>query len=106
MIDPTPTFKALSDPTRQAILILLGDRPQTIAEVADNFDMTRAGVRKHLDVLEKGRLITAEPRGRERINTLRPDGFELARDWVSIFETFWDDRIAALKTAVENEKGD
>lgn len=106
MIDPTPTFKALSDPTRQAILILLGEGPQTIAEVADNFDITRAGVRKHLDVLEKGRLITVEPRGRERITSLRPDGFALARDWVSIFETFWDDRIAALKTAVENDKGD
>ena len=104
MTDPTPTFKALADPTRQSILRLLASGPLTIGEVAANFDMTRGGVAKHLGLLEAGRLISVTPRGRERINALSPDGFALARDWVGTFDTFWDDKIAALRAAVETSK--
>ena len=107
MIDTTRTFKALADPTRQSILQLLADGPRTIGAVAENFDMTRAGVAKHLRLLEEGRLIVVTPSGRERINALCPEGFALARDWVSAFDSFWDDKIAALQAAVDaNRKTD
>lgn len=99
-------FRALSDPTRRTILALLGDQPMTIAQVSEQFDMTRAAVKKHLTILKDGDLIRVEPRGRERINSLNPDGLRPVRDWLSHFDTFWDDRLTNLKTAIENGDAD
>ena len=103
MTGPQPAFRALADPTRRDILIMLRDRAMTIAEVAENFDMTRAAVKKHLTVLSDGGLITVRAQGRERINTLNPDGMAPLRDWLGFFDAFWDDRLAALKSAIEKD---
>lgn len=51
------TMKALSDPTRRAILNLLRDRSLTAGEIASNFDMTGATVSHHLSQLKKAELI-------------------------------------------------
>lgn len=99
-----PAFRALSDPTRREILILLRKNAMTIGEVAENFDMTRAAVKKHLTVLSDGGLITVEARGRERLNSLNPQGMTPVLDWLSFFDSFWDDRLDALKTAIEQDK--
>ncbi|MDP5215770.1 MULTISPECIES: ArsR/SmtB family transcription factor [Ruegeria] len=100
---PQPAFRALSDPTRREILVMLSEQDMTIAEVSDRFDMTRAAVKKHLTVLSDGGLITVEPRGRERINRLNPQGMSPVRDWIAYFDRFWDDRLATLKTAIEGK---
>lgn len=103
---PQLAFRALSDPTRRSILTLLGDHPMTIGQVSDRFDMTRAAVKKHLTILAEGDLIRVEPRGRERVNTLNPQGLRPVFDWLSHFEQFWDDKLADLKTAIETEDTD
>jgi len=97
------TFRALADPTRRDILAILAQSDRTIAEVADGFEMTRPAVKKHLAILERGGLITVEPRGRERINRLHPDGLRPVIDWIASFDIFWDDRLSALKTAIEKD---
>lgn len=103
MSQTQPTFRALADPTRRDILLLLRHGDLTIAEVAENFDMTRAAVKKHLNVLSDGGLITVRAQGRERINALDPKGIAPVIDWLNFFENFWDDRLGALKTAIEKE---
>ncbi|MEL6572450.1 MAG: metalloregulator ArsR/SmtB family transcription factor [Pseudomonadota bacterium] len=96
-------FRALADPTRRNILMMLADQEMTIAEVADNFQMTRAAVKKHLTILEDGALITSRTEGRARLNTLHPSGLKRVIDWLGFFDAFWDDRLAALKTAIEKD---
>jgi DNA-binding transcriptional ArsR family regulator len=96
-------FKALADPTRRGILHLLAQQDMTIAEVADNFQMTRAAVKKHLTILKDGDLITMQSVGRTRVNTLNPDGLKQVRDWFAYFDAFWDDRLAALKSEIEKD---
>ncbi len=104
MSDPTQhAFRALADPTRRDILRLLSHKEMTIAQVSDHFDMTRAAVKKHLTVLSDGGLISVEPRGRERINRIDPTGLAPVLSWFEIFDHFWDDRLAALKTAIEKD---
>ncbi|KAG1648718.1 HTH-type transcriptional regulator [Nymphon striatum] len=103
MMKDQHTFKALADPTRREILRHLAKNDLTIAQVSDNFDMTRAAVKKHLTVLSDGGLITVRARGRERVNTLNPNGFAPIRDWLSFFDQFWDDRLSDLKTAIEED---
>jgi DNA-binding transcriptional ArsR family regulator len=98
-----PVFRALADPTRRDILALLSETDMTIAEVAEKFDMTRAAVKKHLVVLRDGGMITITPSGRERINSLRPEGFKTAMEWLSFFERFWDEKLNKLKYEIEKD---
>jgi len=98
-----PAFRALADPTRRAILHMLGERDMTIAQVSDHFDMTRAAVKKHLTVLKQGDLIAVHTKGRERINMLHPEGMKPINDWLKYFDQFWDEKLADLKTAIENK---
>ena len=101
--EPQLAFRALSDPTRRAILQRLSARTMTIGEVAEGFAMTRAAVKKHLVVLSDGGLITMTPQGREVITRLEPQGFAPVRDWLAFFDRFWDDRLADLKAAIEED---
>lgn len=96
-------FRALADTTRRDILKLLARGDMTIAEVADNFDMTRAAVKKHLTMLSDGGLITVRVDGRSKINALNPDGLKSVFDWFGFFDAFWDKRLNALKDAIEKD---
>ena len=98
------TFRALADPTRRQIIGMLSQQPMTVAQVAGEFDMTRAAVKKHLIVLEEGAIVASHAEGRERINQLQPAALKSAADWLDHFSSFWDDRLAALKTAVETDQ--
>lgn len=99
------TFRALADPSRRAILLHLARRDMSIGEVAANFDITRAAVKKHLSILEEGKLISVEVRGRERVNHLEPMALKSVSDWLEYFSDFWDERLAALQSAIEKQKG-
>ena len=102
MTDLQPAFRALADPTRREILMMLGDADLTVAEVAGRFDVTRAAVKKHLTILEDGALIRSEPRGRERVHYLQPDAIRPVFDWLNYFDRFWDTKLEDLKHAIEN----
>ncbi|MFT4701755.1 MAG: DNA-binding transcriptional ArsR family regulator [Yoonia sp.] len=98
-----PTFRALADPTRRDILMLLRSGDMTIAQVAENFDMTRAAVKKHLTILVEAGLITTRAQGRERYNSLIPQGLTPIRDWISDLDAFWDYKLTDLKHAIEKD---
>lgn len=51
------TFKALSDPVRRDILILLKDGKMSAGEIGQKFDMTGATISYHLSLLKKAGLI-------------------------------------------------
>ena len=50
-------FKALSDPVRREILVLLKDGKKSAGEIAENFDMTNATISYHLSQLKKAGLV-------------------------------------------------
>lgn len=51
------TFKALSDPVRREILMLLRDGRLSAGEIAGRFEMTGATISYHLSVLKKAELV-------------------------------------------------
>ena len=51
------TFKALSDPARREILLLLKDQTLSAGEIAKHFKMTQATVSYHLSKLKQADLI-------------------------------------------------
>ncbi len=98
-----PVFRSLADPTRRAILQLLGDKSLCVGDIAGHFNMTRPAVAKHLKILHGADLITIRRDGRERINSLNPGPLKGAMDWLAYFDQFWDDRLAHLKHLVEKK---
>ncbi len=104
MTDATQlSFRALADPTRRDILGLLAQGDMTIAEVAENFQITRAAVKKHLTILHEGDLITTRTSGRARVNAINASGMKRVVDWLRYFDAFWDDRLATLKSEIEKD---
>ena len=69
--DLDAVWKALSDPTRRAILDLLRQGPLTTSAIVEAFpQLSRFGVMKHIEVLREAALIDTREEGRQRVNSL------------------------------------
>ena len=97
-------FRALSDPTRRAILdALFEENGQTLNALVERFEMTRFGVMKHLKVLEQAGLVVTKRRGREKLHFLNPVPIRLVHDrWVSKYAEPWASALTELKTQLED----
>jgi len=63
-------FKALADPTRRAILRLLGKRPHGAGEIVDAFALSQPAISRHLAVLRAAGLVSAARDGQSVVYTL------------------------------------
>ena len=54
------SFAALTDPTRRGVLEQLGRSDFSISELAEKFQMTLTGMKKHVGVLEQAGLVTTQ----------------------------------------------
>ena len=96
-------FSALSDPTRRGVLERLGRGEASITDLADRFDMTLTGMKKHVRTLEDARLVTTEKRGRVRVVRLGPDRLEQAATWIEQYRTMLEGRLDRLGAFLERE---
>lgn len=94
-------FRAIADPTRRSIMVMLADGEQSLGQIASNYRMTRPAVTKHLKILEEGGLIRVRSQGRERLHMLQPEALRTVTDWLGFFSQFWDEKLENLKRAVE-----
>lgn len=92
-------FHALADPRRRAILRLVRDRPRSVNEIAEQFDITQQAISLHLKVLRDAGLVAVRPRGQRRLYKVRPEGLASLRDFLA---EFWPDHLQRLKHAVES----
>ena len=51
------TFKAMADPVRRKILVLLKNGSMSAGEIAENFNMAAATISYHLSILKKADLV-------------------------------------------------
>jgi DNA-binding transcriptional ArsR family regulator len=91
---------ALGDPTRRAIFERLADRPRAVGELASELPVSRPAVSQHLRVLKEAHLVVDRQLGTRRIYSLDPEGL---RDLRGYLDHFWDQALAAYKTAVERQ---
>lgn len=98
-------WKALSDPTRRAILDILRDGPRTTTSVVEQFPhLTRFAVMKHLDVLRACGLVITRAEGRKRLNALNAVPLRMIHErWVSGFADLWASQLTDLKKTLEEE---
>lgn len=96
-------FQVVSDHSRRKMLMLLSKNNMTINSLAENFDMSRPAVSKHIKILQSAGFISIRDIGRERYCTLKKDGFEELQDWISYFDKFWLTKLKKLENLL-NEK--
>ena len=90
------SFVALADPTRRGVLDRLASGDASITELADRFEMTLTGMKKHVGVLELAGLVTTEKVGRVRTCTIGPSRLEEEMKWIMRYRELWDARFDAL----------
>ena len=97
-------FAALGDETRLALLQRLSRQgPAPISALADNFDVTRQGVTKHLHVLAAAGIIVGRREGREHVWALNPAGLAQVGRCLDLVARGWDDALANLKAHIEKD---
>ena len=99
-------FSALSDGTRRGILEQLGRTDASISELADAFDMTLTGMKKHVRILEDAGLVTTKKVGRTRTCKLGARSLDEETAWLEKLRRMQEERFDHLAAFLERTKGD
>ncbi len=99
-------FQAIADPTRRAILGLLALQSLTLNAVAENFNISRPAVSKHVKVLNECGLIEIKQQGRERYCEAKLDKLSEVSDWIEQYKEFWESKLDALEMYLEKIQKD
>ncbi len=94
-------FDALGEPVRRRIVELLRDGPRPVGELARQLPVGRPEVSKHLRVLSDAGLTEHHSHGTSNLYSLRPEGMETARRWLT---DAWDAVLGAYAAAAR-ERG-
>src|SRR5688572_9266495 len=97
-------FRALSDPTRRAVLTRLTAGPTPVSELAEPFDMALPSFIQHLDVLEDCGLVKSEKAVRVRTYELKPNALKTAEHWIEKRRTLWEQRLDQLDNYLQTLK--
>ena len=97
-------FGALADPTRRGILELLGRSEAGITELAEAFDITLTGMKKHVGVLEAAGLVTTEKVGRVRLCRLGPRRLDDETAWIAEYRRMLEGRLNRLGDFLERTR--
>lgn len=96
-------FAALSDPTRVAIVELLGGGARTAGAIGECFPISAPAVSQHLKTLREAGLVRVAVDGQRRIYSLDREGFEEMERWFDNMRRFWSGRLDALERALEQD---
>lgn len=94
-------FSALADATRRGVLEQLGETDASITDLAEQFQMTLTGMKKHVGVLEEAGLVTTEKVGRVRTCRLGPRRLDEVTAWLERYRQLWDARFDELEQVVQ-----
>lgn len=90
-------FQVVGDASRRKMLMLLSQESLTINHLAENFDMSRPAVSKHIKILCNAGFISIQDIGRERYCSLKQDGFNELKEWINFFDQFWASKLKKLE---------
>ena len=81
-------LRAISDPTRLRILMLVREKEMSAGEIAGHFSISRPGVSQHLTILKSAKLLKERRAGTTRYYSIESSGFLRIRE---VLEVFWKD---------------
>jgi DNA-binding transcriptional ArsR family regulator len=90
-------FQAIADPTRREILNMLAHQSLNVNSVAENFDVSRAAIYKHMKILIECGLIDMKQQGRERYCEAKLEQLNEVHDWIEQYRQFWNVKLDSLE---------
>jgi DNA-binding transcriptional ArsR family regulator len=96
-------FQVIADPSRRQMLLMLSKNSMNINALAENFDMSRPAVSKHIKILYGAGFISIQDIGRERYCILKQDGFNELQDFINYFDKFWTTKLKKLQVILNNK---
>ncbi len=97
-------FQAIADPTRRAIINMIAHQPLNLNTVAEQFDVSRPAISKHIKILTQCGLITIEQRGRERYCEAKLQQLNEVSQWIEQYRVFWTKKLDALENFLALEE--
>jgi len=96
-------FQAIADPTRRQIISVIANRSMNLNAVADQFDVSRPAISKHIKILTQCGLISIKQIGRERYCEAKLQTLNEVSQWVEQYRVFWNQKLDALEELLANE---
>src|ERR1700722_12803263 len=90
-------FQAIADPTRREIINLISHNSLNLNSVAENFDISRPAISKHIKILTECGLIEIKQQGRERFCEAKLETLNEVSDWVEQYKQFWTAKLDSLE---------
>ncbi len=100
-------FKALADPTRREILLMITKQPESVNTLAERFNMSRPAVSKHIKILEESQLTKIETDkndGRQRNCYAQLEALAEVNEYLKKLEEFWKGRLDGLENFLRKLK--
>ncbi|HEY5824620.1 MAG TPA: metalloregulator ArsR/SmtB family transcription factor [Cyclobacteriaceae bacterium] len=90
-------FQAIADPTRREIIHLLSAKTLNLNAVAENFDVSRPAISRHIKILTQCGLIVIKQQGRERYCEVDLKSLNQVSKWVDQYRVFWTKKLDSLE---------
>jgi DNA-binding transcriptional ArsR family regulator len=98
-------FHALSSRPRREMLRRLSEGDCTFGELARPFEMSKAAVSKHVNVLERADLVERRRSGRQTVCHLNFEALREATRVLDYYRRFWDEQLDSLERFLsDNER--
>jgi DNA-binding transcriptional ArsR family regulator len=96
-------FQAIADPTRRAIIQMIAHESLNLNAVAENFNISRPAISKHIKILTECGLVVIKQQGRERICEARLQKLNEVSKWIEQYRVFWTNKLDALENYLAKE---
>lgn len=96
-------FRSLADPTRRDILSRVARKELSVGELVAKYDVSFAAISKHLNVLEKSKLIVKRKEGKKHMITLAPGALMTVDEYLEQYRQTWEQSFNKLDTLLKEE---
>ena len=96
-------FQAIADSTRREIVDLLAHQSLPVNKVAEQFDISRPAVSRHIKILHECGLVKIRKDGRQRYCRADPRKLQEVAEWTARYQQFWTEKLDALEALLKEE---
>lgn len=89
-------FQAIADPTRRQIINMVAHKTLNLNAVAEQFEVSRPAISKHIKILTECGLVVINQQGRERFCEAKVEKLTEVSDWVEQFREMWETKFDSL----------
>ncbi len=91
-------FQAIADPVRRDIIALLANESLTVNTVAENFEISRPAISKHLRILNECGIVIISKKGRERYCEIQPKNLIPVSEWIEQYRKLWESKLDSFES--------